>query len=318
MSHLTKGYIIELIGLTFWSTTSIFIRILTQNYGMPPLLLAFWRNVLVCAALVGALGAIRPALLRMQKRDLSFFLFFGATLGLMNATWVLSVKFNGAAVATVLVYGSASFTALLGHWLFKEGLGLPKIAAVLLSLAGCVMVAEAYSPAQWKVDPLGISIGLFSGLTFALYSLMGKEAARRQINPWKSMFFSFLIGSSFLLALNFIPILPGSISSVAELAPSLSVDGWLVLIFLAFVPTLIGSGLYITSMVYLPASVANLVATIEPAMTAVEAYVFLGERLIVLQIIGALLVVAAVALLRLFEERASPEAGDLVGANAKS
>jgi DME family drug/metabolite transporter len=301
MSRLTKGYIIELIGITFWSTTSIFIRILTGTYQMPPLLLAFWRNILVCLALVLALSVLRPALLRMQKKDLSFFLFFGLALGFMNATWVLSVKFNGAAVATVLVYGSASFTALVGHWVFKEGLGLPKIAVILLSFAGCVLVAEAYSPAVWGVNPLGISIGLFSGLTFALYSLMGKQAAKRGINPWNSMFLSFLIGSFFLLAFNFFPIISGSIPPVTALLPSLPFKGWLILIVLSFVPTLLGNGLYITSMVYLPVSVANLVATLEPAMTAVEAYLFLGERLTAFQIIGSFLVVTAVVMIHMFE-----------------
>jgi len=302
MSRLTKGYIIELIGVTFWSTTSVFISYLTGTYQMPPLQLALWRNILVSAALVLALSVMHPALLRAQKKDFSFFLFFGLSLACMNATWVLSVKYNGAAVATVLVYGSASFTALIGRWLFKEGLGLPKIAAILLSLGGCVLVAEAYSPVVWEVNPLGITIGLFSGLMFAIYSLIGKEAARRAINPWNSMFYSFLIGSFFLLAFNFIPGLPGPVPSIRVLLPVLPLKGWLVLIVLSFVPTLLGNGLYNVSMIYLPVSVANLLATLEPAMTAVEAYIFLGERLTFLQIVGGLFVIAAVIVIRLFGE----------------
>ena len=127
MSRLTKGYIIELIRITFWSTTSVFISYLVSTYRMPPLQLALWRNILVSVALVLALSMMRPALLQAQKKDFSFFLFFGLSLACMNATWVLSVKYNGAAVATVLVYGSsASFTALIGHWLFKRGLDCRK------------------------------------------------------------------------------------------------------------------------------------------------------------------------------------------------
>jgi len=312
MSRLTKGYIIELIGITFWSTTAVFISYLTGTYQMPPLQLALWRNILVSVALALALSVMRPVLLRAQKKDFSFFLFFGLSLACMNATWVLSVKYNGAAVATVLVYGSASFTALIGHWLFKEGLGLPKIAAILLSLGGCVLVAEAYSPVVWGVNPLGITIGLFSGLMFAIYSLIGKEAARRAINPWNSMFYSFLIGSFFLLAFNFIPSSPSPIRSIAVLLPILPLKGWLVLIILSFVPTLLGNGLYNVSMIYLPVSVANLLATLEPAMTAVEAYIFLGERLPFMQIVGSLLVVAAVAIIRLFEKGPAQTVNDVV------
>ena len=38
-------------------------------------------------------------------------------------------------------------------------------------------------PSGYAVDPLGLTVGLFSGLFFAGYSLMGKEAARQKINP---------------------------------------------------------------------------------------------------------------------------------------
>ncbi len=316
MSRLTKGYLIALIGITFWSTTGIFISILTGPYHMPPLLLALWRNLLVCLALALGLSVVRPSLLQLQKKDLGFLILFGLALAFMNATWVLSVRYNGAAVATVLVYGSAGFTALIGHWWFGERLGWSKIAAVLISLAGCVLVAEAYDPSMWGVNPLGLSLGLLSALTFALYSLSGKQAARRGLNPWNSMFYSFMMGSVFLLIFNFLPFLPSSLPAVAALQPSLPLNGWLVLIVLSFVPTLLGFGLYNTSLVYLPASVANLLATLEPALTAVEAYLFLGERLSLIQIAGGLLVVAAVVMIRLFEGAAGqsvPETAEAAG-----
>ncbi len=314
MSRLTKGYLIALIGITFWSTTGIFISVLTGAYRMPPLLLAFWRNLLVCLALILGLATLRPVLLRLQRKDLAFFIWFGLALAFMQATWVLSVMFNGAAVATVLVYGSASFTALISHWWFKEGLGWAKVIAVLLSLAGCVLVAEAYDPSMWDVNPLGISLGLVSGLTFALYSLTGKEAARRGLHPWNSMFYGFAISSIFLLAFNFLPFLPTSIRFGTTFLPSLSVMGWLILIVLSFVPTLLGFGLYNTSLVYLPASIANLLATLEPVLTAVEAYLFLGERLTWIQILGSLLVVAAVVMIRLFESGAAQGSVEVVEA----
>lgn len=67
-----------------------------------------------------------------------------------------------------------------------------------------------------------------------------------------------------------------------------------MLIILSFVPTLLGFGFYNTSMHYLPASVANLLATVEPAMTAVEAYIFLDERMTVIQIVGSLVILCGV------------------------
>jgi len=302
MSRLTKGYFIAIIGIIFWSTTGIFIGYLITNYKIPALLLALWRNLLVCAALVPALFLTRRSLLYINISQIGFYAFYGFILALFNSIWVLSVKANGAAVATVLGYSSAGFTAILAWWLFKEKLGLPKILAIILSLSGCVMVSNAYSPEMWKLNPLGASTGLLSGLLFAAYSLLGKETARRKINPWTSMLYSFAFGSAFIMIFNLFPILPGAAGSFKALLPNLPVNGWLVLIVLSFVPTIFGFGLYNTSMNYLPASIANLLATSEPAMTAVEAYIFLDERMTMIQIVGSLIILSAVLIAQLEKE----------------
>lgn len=300
-SRPTRGYLIGIVGVAFWSTTGIFISYLTNHYQMPPLLVALWRDALVCVALAPALFVIRRSLLHLERAHVRFFVVYGLVLGVFNSIWILSVKLNGAAVATVLAYGSAGFTALLAWWLFKEQLGLPKIAAVILSLGGCVLVSNAYSPRMWLANPLGISVGLLSGLLFAIYSLMGKGTAQRGINPWSSMLFSFGFAVEFILIFNLVPALPGTAGSVSALLPVLPTPGWLVLITVSFVPTLLGFGLYITSMSYLPASVANLLATLEPVMTAAEAYLLLGERMTALQLCGSALVIAAVVMVRLSE-----------------
>jgi drug/metabolite transporter (DMT)-like permease len=299
MSKLTKGYTTAIIGIVMWSTTGVFISYIVTTYHMPALLLAFWRNLLVCAALIPIFFLFRRPLLRLSRPQTRLYIFYGFILAIFNSIWVLSVQENGAAVATVLVYSSAGFTAILAFWLFKEKSGFLKIAAIILSLAGCIMVADAYNPDMWRLKPLGISTGLLSGVLFAGYTLYGKEAAQRKINAWTSLLYSFGIGSLFLLLFNLIPILPGAAGSLQALWPDLPTDGWLVLLFLSFVPTLLGFGLYNASMNYLPASIANLLATTEPALTAVEAYVFLDERMTSVQIAGSVIILLAVFIVRL-------------------
>jgi drug/metabolite transporter (DMT)-like permease len=55
-------------------------------------------------------------------------------------------------------------------------------------------------------------------------------------------------------------------------------------------------------MSYLPASVTNLLATLEPAMTAAEAYVFLHERMTLIQIAGSLVILSAVLIVQFQKE----------------
>ncbi|MFN8420617.1 MAG: DMT family transporter, partial [Anaerolineae bacterium] len=248
MSDVTKGYITALVGIVIWSTTGIFIGYLITNYAMPPLLLAFWRSVLVCVALLPALYVIRRPLLHIERSQIKFYAFYGLLLAVFNSIWTLSVQANGAAIATVLAYSSAGFTAILAWWFFKERLSLPKIIAILLSLVGCVLVSNAYDPAIWNVNPLGVATGLITGVLFAGYNLMGKEAAKRKFNSWTSLLYSFAFAAVFTLIFNLIPAIPGTAGSFAALIPTLPVSGWIVLIILSFIPTVLGFGLYITSM----------------------------------------------------------------------
>jgi drug/metabolite transporter (DMT)-like permease len=302
MSRLLKGYLIALIGITFWSTTGILIAYLITKYALPALLLAFWRSLLVCVALVPLIFFLRRSLLRIERTHIGFYFFFGLILALLNSIWILSVETNGAGAATVLGYSSAGFTAILAWRLFNEKLGPPKILAVSLSLSGCVMVSNAYSSEMWKLNPLGVATGLLSGIFFASYNLLGKEAVRRKINPWTSLLYSFAFGSLFLLLFNLFPLLPGAGGTFRTLIPSLPFNGWLILIFLSFVPTLLGFGLYNTSLNYIPASIANLLATLETVMTAVAAYIFLGERMTGVQIMGGLVILSAVVIVQLERE----------------
>jgi drug/metabolite transporter (DMT)-like permease len=308
-----RGYAIALASAGVLSTTAIFIRYLTETYAMPALVLAFWRETFVVATLVPVLACLRPSLLTAGRRHLPYLACYGTVLAAFNALWTLSVAVNGAAVSTVLVYSSAGFTAVLGRYLLAERLDWSKGLAVALSLSGCALVSGASDPAAWRTNALGIVAGVLSGLGYAAYSLMGRSAALRGLNPWTTLLYTFGFAACLLLAVNLLHPsgLPGAASSPSDIFwLGGSLVGWSVLFMLAAVPTAGGYGLYVLSLVHLPSSVVNLVATTEVVFTALLAYALLGERLTFVQILGGLLIVGAVILLRLRERppsAASPE-----------
>jgi drug/metabolite transporter (DMT)-like permease len=173
---------------------------------------------------------------------------------------------------------------------------------VLLSLTGCVLVSGAYDPSVWQVNGMGIIVGLLTGLAFAAYSLMGRSAARRSINPWTAMLYGFGGASVIVLIFNWVAsFFNPSLASQNLFWLGNSWAGWLILIVLAIGPTLGGFGLYTVSLGYLPASVANLIATLEPVMTAILAYIFLGEQLNGVQLAGSALIILSVIILRVYE-----------------
>ncbi len=310
-TNLTRGYTIALVSAVILSTTAIFIRYLTQTYHLPALILAVWRDVFVTLTLLPTLALLRPALLRVDRRHLLFLAGYGLILAAFNSFWTLSVALNGAAVSTVLAYCSAGFTALLGWWLLKERLDWVKLVAVVGSLAGCALVSGALNPSAWNTNLIGILTGIFSGLWYAVYSLMGRTASQRGLNPWTTLLYIFGFAALFLLLFNLLGSgrLPGAITRPADfLWLGNTWAAWGILLLLAAGPTLAGYGLYNVSLGYLPSSVANLIVTLEPAFTMVIAYLFLNERLDWVQIGGSLLILGSVIFLRIFEGRRTRQA----------
>jgi drug/metabolite transporter (DMT)-like permease len=134
---------------------------------------------------------IRPGLLRVKRANLRYLIIYGLVLAIFNGLWTLSVALNGAAISTVLAYCSAGFTALLGWWFLKERLDWAKIVAVILSLSGCVLVSNALNLTAWTANFVGILTGILSGLLYAIYSLMGRSASQRELNPWTTLLYTF-------------------------------------------------------------------------------------------------------------------------------
>jgi drug/metabolite transporter (DMT)-like permease len=296
-----RGYLIALASAAILSTTAVFIRYLTETYQIPPLLLAFWRSFFVTLTLLIGLRLTRAYLLRLPRKQLPYLVGYGLLFTVFNGLWTLSVALNGAAVATVLVYSSAAFTALLARWLLKEQLAGAKLVAIALCLAGCVLVAEALDPTIWERNLLGILTGTLAGLGYAIYSLMGRSAAQRGLNPWTTLLYVFGFATIFFLLAN---LLPGQLIVGTMATPTAlfwfgrAWAGWGITILLAAGPTVAGFGLYNTSLGLLPSSVANLILTTEPVFTAVLAYFLLGEQLTGLQMVGSLCILGGVLFLR--------------------
>jgi len=304
LSRSGKGYLIALIGVAVWSATATLIGYLTSRYDFPPFLLAAWRDAIASLTLLATFLIVRRSLLRLPPGQWKFIVVYGVLLSLFNAMWTVSVVLNGAAVSTVLVYSSAAFTAVIAWPLFGEKLTPVRLVAILFRLAGCALVAGAFNPSAWRSNILGVITGLASGLCFSAYSLMGKETARRGISSWTALTYTFGLAAVMLSVYNFLlPHIGSTVLGSPSLIPSIDAPGWLVLILLAFGPTIGGYGLYSLSLNYLPATISNLIATLEPSLTAVQSYFLLGERFTLPQVTGSLLIIFGVVILRLLERR---------------
>lgn len=284
------GYIIVLSGTVVWALTGIVIKILLTRYGLDTLTIAFWRVLIVTAFLAVTLLVFNPQSLRIAPRDLGVFFIYGLIgIGVHQIVWISSVQYNGAAVATVIIYTGPAIVGIFAARFLHERFTRTKLAALALTVIGCALVARIFDFGQLALNWVGIVVGIGSAFTFATYSLIGRVLSRRY-NAWTALFYAFLFGLIFLT--------PVALFARQTMPSTLSFDGWGWLVFLSLVPTLGGFASYTIGLSHLSASVASILAAFEPVSTAIFAYFIFGEVLDTTQLIGGGLILWSVILLR--------------------
>jgi DME family drug/metabolite transporter len=283
------GYAQVMGAATLWATLGLFYTGFIDVYGVPPLGVAFYRASFGFAVLLLVLAIGRLARLWVAARDLPFFALFGLVgVAVFYITYVYAIHLAGMAVAVVLMYTAPAWVSLIAWRLFDEGLGRYKLMALGLAFVGCALVARVCDPSQVRLNLMGVLCGLGAGLTYGLYTVFNKVAVRRRYSPWTVMLYALGFGALFLLPLQ----------SAAVFRPLRQPALIFWLLMLAIGPTLGAALMHTMSLQRLPASVVSIVATLEPAIATVLAWLFLGERLGGDQILGGALILAGVLVLQ--------------------
>ncbi len=282
----STGPLAVLLASACWGTSGIFVKFIIADTDISALALAFWRDLTTFTVLLVGIALLRPAWLRIQRRDLRWMALLGLSLGTFHVFWNLAVMVSGAAVATVQQAAMPAMVAVAAWLLWREPLTWTKIVAIVLTFVGTALVSGLDVLGQTQLTLAGIVIGIGTPATYAAWTLFGKKV-RADYSPFTTLLYAFAFGALTLLPLQFFTPPPWPVASAALF--------WFAgLILLA---TIAGFSLYALALGRLPASVAGILAMSEIAFVAVYAYVLLGERLTVSQILGAVLVVGGVLLL---------------------
>jgi DME family drug/metabolite transporter len=284
--HDTLGSLAVLIATALWGTSGIFIKLIAAEMEISALALAFWRDITTFLLLVVGLGVLRPAWLRVRRRDLPWMVALGGSLGVFHVIWNLGVFLNGAAVATVQQAAMPAIVAVAAWLIWREPLTWRKMAAIVLTFAGTVLISGSDVLGQGELSAGGLLVGLGIPILYASWNLLGKKV-RQDHNPFTTLTYAFAFAVLVLSPMQFVTPQPWPVPDSAVL--------WFggLIVVSTIVPFLI----YTFALGRLPASVATILAMSEIAFVAVYASTLLGERLTASQILGAVLVVGGVALL---------------------
>ncbi len=291
-----SGYGYVILAAVLWGTSGSAAKYLFTS-GVTPFAMVQMRLTITAAALFLGLSVYRPRLLRIDRRDIPYFILFGAAgMAGVQFTYLFAISKIQVAAAILLQYLAPGFIALHAVVFFKERLGATTLLALASAFCGCYLVVGAYHLSLHEMDVWGIGSGILSAVGFAWYSIQG-EHGMRKYSAWTVLFYAMAFATVTWNIL--VPPLDGFLQDYRP-------RQWLWIGYVGIMGTLAPFGLYLEGVNRIRSTRASITATLEPITAAVISYLFLHEVMKWPQVIGAGLVIIAVILLQL---RPNPNVG---------
>ena len=235
---------------------------------------------------VYVIGKNKPRFLKDRKTVL-YLLISGTAMG---ANWLFlyeAFRQIGVSISTLACYCGPVILIVLAPMVFKEKLTSAKLIGIVSVFVGMFLVygAELMSRGfSW-----GLVFGLLSALMYPIMVIFNKKA-KNVSGSENSM--SQLVVAFFLVAV-FTLIKDGAVLSIPK-------NSIVPILFLGIFNTGIGCYMYFSSIHVLPAHSVAICGYLEPLSALGFSALFLHERLTVVQLIGAFLVLGGAAFAELF------------------
>jgi drug/metabolite transporter (DMT)-like permease len=291
-SSSAKGYLYVIIAALMWASSGTAGKALFDA-GMSPFDLVQIRVTLASAILFLVFLIFSRDLLHIRPRDIPYFLFLGGVvMAVVTGSYLYTISKIQVAAAILIQYLAPIFVAIFAMVFWKEHPTFLKITALFFAFGGCFLVVGGYNLALLQMNVLGILGGLTSAITFAGYSLLGERAMHRY-RPWTVIFYALAFA-----ALTWHVFY----SPFTYITAGYSVAQWGWIFYISIVGTILPFGLFFAGINYIRSTRASITATLEPIFAGFLAFLLLGERLLLLQIIGGSMVIVAIVLLQLQQE----------------
>jgi len=284
-----RGLALIALAAVSWGTTGAVTTVLVARAGATPLVIGAVRMVIGAALLVAAArlgGRVAGASTADRWRC--------AAAGVFNAgfqaAYFTSVTLTGIAITALIAICSAPILiAALAAVLLGERPSARVVVSLALGVGGTTLLVVGPRAAGGASPHFaaGVAFALAAGLAYALYVVVAKAAVARMA-PLRVAAWTFTTAAVVMA-----PALlhEGTVRQVAL--------GWPWLLYLGAVTTAGAYAAYTIGLRHVPAAAAGVAALLEPLTATLLGIALFGERLGPGGWLGALLLLAALALLAL-------------------
>jgi drug/metabolite transporter (DMT)-like permease len=258
---------------------------LVRLSGVGPVAAGFWRLALALPFLF-VIAALTRQPVHWPGRSLALLLavaafFFAADL----AAWHAGIHMTKLGNATLFGNVSSFAFAAWGLWLVRRWPSRIQGLALGLAAAGAALLMGSSAELSPR-NVTGDLLTLFAGLLYTGY-LIAVQHGRGSLKPLPLLFLASAFGAAMLL--------PFSLSLGERIIPA----DWTYVLLLALGSQVLGQGLLVYGIRYVPPLIVGLALLTQPAISAFVGWTAYGETLSALDWVGAAGIAAALVLVRL-------------------
>ncbi len=212
--------------------------------------------------------------IKEYKKDTLFITLSGIAMG---TSWMFlyeAYQQIGVSLSSLLYYCGPVIVMILSPLIFKEKLTFPKIVGFATVLVGILLVNG--NAVDGNINTWGLFCAAMSAITYFFMVTLNKQA--KNITGMENSVIQLII--SFLTVGIFMLIKQGIIINVPA-------NAWFWVLVLGVVNTGIGCYLYFSPLSKLPVQTVAVCGYLEPLSAVVFAAILLGEKMTLIQVVGA-------------------------------
>ena len=216
--------------------------------------------------------------IKEYKKDTLFIVLSGVAMG---TSWMFlyeAYQQIGVSLSSLLYYCGPVIVMILSPLIFREKLTAPKLFGFVTVLVGIFLVNG--NATQSSSNPWGLFCGAMSAVMYFFMVTLNKQS--KNISGMENSVIQLVV--SFLTVAVFMGIKQGFVLDVP-----VSAWGWILV--LGIVNTGIGCYLYFSPLAKLPVQTVAVCGYLEPLSAVVFAALLLGEKMTVIQIVGAVCII---------------------------
>lgn len=274
-----RDLLLALVVVVAWGVNFVVIKV--GLHGVPPMLLGALRFTLAAV----------PAVFFVKRPQMPWrWLFaYGATISFGQFAFLFSAMYVGmpAGLASLVLQAQAFFTLIFAALFLHERFRVPNVVGLLIAAGGLAIIGMQGGHAMTLA---GFILTLCAACSWALGNIVTKKVGK--VDLVGLVVWGSLIPPLPFLALSY--AFEGPQRIVAALS-GISAMSIFAIVYLAFIATLIGYGLWSRLLSRYPASQVAPFSLLVPIVGLASASLFLDEHLSTVQVVGALLVMAGLA-----------------------